>query len=91
MALPEVMPCLTAFWDDFSRPAGVVGPRDFAPLMREVSDLSSDDIFHSPVRVYSFKIEREVVFGVKLLEVKEVDCCDRLLGRSTIYPAMLWH
>jgi hypothetical protein len=86
MALPEVMPCLTAFWDDFSRPAGVVGPRDFAPLIREVSDLSRDDIFHSPVRVYSFEIGRKVVFEVKLLEVKEIHCCDWLFGLTKIYP-----
>ncbi len=31
-----------AFWEDFALPAGVLGPRDLAPLMRADSDLVSD-------------------------------------------------
>src|ERR1700730_15484132 len=43
-----VRPCLIALRDDFSLPSGVVGPRDLEPLIRAVSDFSSEGILLSP-------------------------------------------
>src|SRR6266478_3767378 len=47
LPLPAVRPCLIALRDDFSLPSAVVGPRDFAPLARAVSDFKFDTIFFS--------------------------------------------
>ena len=42
--LREVKPCLREFRDEASFPSGVVGPWDFAPLIRDVSDFRSEGI-----------------------------------------------
>ena len=42
--LREVNPWRREFCEDFSRVAGVLGPRDLAPLARAVSDFSFDVI-----------------------------------------------
>src|SRR5437867_363686 len=44
MALTAVKPCLTPFSADFARVSGVLGPLDFAPLIRAVSDFNFEVI-----------------------------------------------
>src|SRR6266403_4837212 len=67
LPLPAVRPCLIALRDDFSLPSGVVGPRDFAPLARAVSDFRFDTICFSwpeyTLRVLGFEAKKlELLF-----------------------------
>ena len=63
---------MTEFCDDFSRPSGVLGPWDLAPLAREVADFKSDVILALLIRAYTRELESQGFKCVMLLVINDM-------------------